>query len=207
MKAKNATQKIVIAALLAALTCVATMIIKIPSPLKGYLNLGDCIVLLAGWMLSPVYGFLAAGLGSALADLFSGYVVYAPATFVIKGLMALVAYYGFKLLHKKLGNLTSRIITGIVAEAAMILGYFVFEGFLYGFGPSVVNIPANGVQGIAGLILGCILVKVFEKSKLIQFYSNYYTLTDLVVRGVDLYFGSYAYRLPHSRHLFDESIV
>ena len=177
MKAKNATQKSVIAALLAALTCVATMIIKIPSPLKGYLNLGDCIVLLAGWMLSPVYGlllsplygFLAAGLGSALADLFSGYVVYAPATFVIKGLMALVAYYGFKLLHKKLGNLTSRIITGIVAEAVMILGYFVFEGFLYGFGPSVVNIPANGVQGIAGLILGCILVKVFEKSKLIQF--------------------------------------
>ena len=68
MKAKNATQKIVIAALLAALTCVATMIIKIPSPLKGYLNLGDCIVLLAGWMLSPVHGFLAAGLGSALAD-------------------------------------------------------------------------------------------------------------------------------------------
>ena len=166
---KQNVGKIVITALFAALACVATMIIKIPSPLKGYLNLGDCIVLLAGWMLSPVYGFLAAGLGSALADLFSGYVVYAPATFVIKGLMALVAYYGFKLLHKKLGNLTSRIITGIVAESVMMLGYFVFEGFLYGFGPSVVNITANGVQGIAGLILGCILVKVFEKSKLIQF--------------------------------------
>ena len=166
MNTRNATQKIVIAALLSALTCVATMIIKIPSPLKGYLNLGDCVVLLAGWILSPVYGFLAAGLGSALADLFSGYVVYAPSTFVIKGLMALVAYYGFKLLHRKLGNLPSRIITGIAAESVMILGYFVFEGFLYGFGPSVVNIPANGVQGIAGLILGCILVKVFEKGNL-----------------------------------------
>ena len=166
MNTRNATQKIVIAALLAALTCVATMIIKIPSPLKGYLNLGDCVVLLAGWILSPVYGFLAAGLGSALADLFSGYVVYVPATFVIKGLMALVAYYGFKLLHRKLGNLPSRIITGIAAESVMILGYFVFEGFLYGFVPSVVNIPANGVQGIAGLILGCILVKVFEKGNL-----------------------------------------
>ena len=166
MKEKNATQKILIAALLAALTCVATMIIKIPSPLKGYLNLGDCVVLLAGWMLSPVYGFLAAGLGSALADLFSGYVVYAPATFVIKGLMALVAFYGFKLLHNKIGNLPSRIITGIFAEVVMILGYFIFEGFLYGFSPSIVNIPANGVQGAAGIILGCILIKVFEKSKI-----------------------------------------
>lgn len=162
----NTTQRIVMAALLAALTCVATMIIKIPSPLKGYLNLGDCVVLLAGWMLSPTYGFLAAGLGSALADMFSGYVTYVPATFVIKGLMALIAFYGFKLLHSKLGNISSRIISGIVAEVVMVAGYFIFEGFLYGFGPSLVNIPANVIQGIAGLIIGTILVKVFEKSKI-----------------------------------------
>lgn len=160
------TKKIVMAALMAALACVATMIIKIPSPLKGYLNLGDCIVLTAGWLLSPTYGFLAAGLGSALADVFSGYVTYAPATFIIKGLMALIAFYGFKLLNKKIGNLPSRIISGIVAEIVMILGYFVFEGFLYGFIPSAVNIPANGVQGIAGLIIGVILIKVFEKNKI-----------------------------------------
>ena len=92
------TKKIVMAALMAALACVATMIIKIPSPLKGYLNLGDCIVLVSGWMLSPTYGFLAAGLGSALADVFSGYVTYAPATFVIKGVMALVAFYSYNIL-------------------------------------------------------------------------------------------------------------
>ena len=83
-------------ALMAALTCVATIIIKIPSPLKGYLNLGDCVVLLAGWVLLPAYGFLSAGLGSALADLFSGYVIYAPATFIIKGCMALMAFRGYK---------------------------------------------------------------------------------------------------------------
>ncbi|MBQ8269988.1 MAG: ECF transporter S component [Bacteroidaceae bacterium] len=168
MKVKNTTQRIVMAALLAALACVATMIIKIPSPLKGYINLGDCIVLIAGWMLSPVYGFLAAGLGSALADLFSGYVVYAPATFIIKGVMALIAFYGFKLLHKRLGDLPSRIISGTVAEIIMILGYFVFEGFMYGFGPSVVNIPANGVQGIAGLVLGIVLIKIFNKARFDQ---------------------------------------
>lgn len=160
------TKKIVMAALMAALACVATMIIKIPSPLKGYLNLGDCIVLVTGWMMSPAYGFLAAGLGSALADMFSGYVIYAPATFVIKGLMALIAFYGFKLIHKKLGNLPSRIISGVAAEILMILGYFVFEGFLYGFGPSLVNIPANGAQGIAGLIIGVVLIKIFVKSKI-----------------------------------------
>lgn len=160
------TKKIVIAAMLAALACVATMIIKIPSPLKGYLNLGDCIVLMAGWILSPAYGFLSAGIGSALADVFSGYIIYAPATFIIKGSMALIAFFGFKLLHNKIGNLPSRIIAAILAEIIMILGYFVFEGFLYGFVPSLVNIPANGVQGIAGLIIGVVLIKLFEKTKI-----------------------------------------
>ncbi|MBR2927401.1 MAG: ECF transporter S component [Clostridia bacterium] len=165
---KTKTQKAVIAALLAALVCVATMVIKIPSPLNGYLNLGDCVVLLSGWILSPFYGFLAAGIGSALADLFSGYAVYAPATFLIKGTMALVAYYGFRLLQRKLGSLTSRILSGTLAEAMMILGYFLFEGILYGFLPSVPNIPANAVQGAAGLILGIVLIKVFEKNQILM---------------------------------------
>ena len=151
------TMKIVMTSLLAAL--------KIPSPLNGYINLGDCVVLAAGWMLSPIYAFFSAGIGSALADLLSGYATYAPATFVIKGLMALVAFYGFKLLHNKLGKITAQIIAGFIAEIIMILGYFVFEGFLYGFAPSVVNIPANAVQGVAGLIAGILLVKIFEKSK------------------------------------------
>lgn len=165
---KTKTQKIVIAAMLAALTCIATMIIKIRSPLKGYLNLGDCVVLLSGWLLSPLYGFLAAGLGSGLADLISGYGVYVPATFIIKGVMAIAAYFGFRFLQNKVTNISARIVSGIVAELIMVFGYYVFEGFLYGFGASLVNIPANAVQGGAGLIIGTILVKIFEKSKIIK---------------------------------------
>ncbi|MBP3448158.1 MAG: ECF transporter S component [Clostridia bacterium] len=80
--------------------------------------------------------------------------------------MALITYFFFKGMHNKLGNTTSRIIGGTLAEIEMILGYFVFEGFMYGFAPSVVNIPANAVQGIAGLIIGIVLVKIFEKTKM-----------------------------------------
>lgn len=165
---QDKTKKLVMTALLAALTCVATMLIKIPSPMKGYLNLGDCVVLLAGWILSPGYGFLAAGLGSALADLMAGYVIYAPATVLIKGVMALLAFWGYKIFSKKWGSLVSGILSGIAAEIFMVLGYFVFEGFLYGFLPSLVNIPANGVQGAAGVVLGVVLLKVLEKSKVIR---------------------------------------
>lgn len=160
------TKKIVITALMAAIVCVATMIIKIPSPMKGYLNIGDCIVLLCGWLLAPGYGFVAAGLGSALADMFSGYITYVPATFLIKGSMALIAFACFKLMNQRIGRLPSQIIGAVLAEIVMVLGYFVFEGFMYGFVPSAVNIPANAVQGAAGLILGIALVKVFERLKI-----------------------------------------
>lgn len=165
---KTVTQKIVISSMFAALVCVATMIIKIPSPLKGYINLGDCIVLLSGWILPPGYGFLAAGIGSALADIFSGYLVYAPATLFIKGLMAIISYYGFKFFLKKTKNISARLLSGTLAESVMILGYLIFEGFLYGFLPSLSNVPANGVQGIAGLIIGIILINIFEKQNLIK---------------------------------------
>ena len=163
---KTRAQKIAIAAMLAALACVATMIIKIPTPLKGYVNLGDCVVLLCGSILSPAYAFLSAGIGSALADILSGYLVYAPATFAIKGGMALIIVALFKYFDKKGYKSALKILPCIIAEMFMVLGYFIFEGFLYGFGPSLANIPANAIQGVAGIIFGFTLIKAFEKIKL-----------------------------------------
>ena len=84
-------RKLVLSALMAALVYVATSIIQIPSPVNGYVNLGDCFVLLSGWLLGPWYGAAAAGIGSMLVDLLSGYGHYVPGTLIIKGLDALVA--------------------------------------------------------------------------------------------------------------------
>ena len=64
-------RKLVLSALMAALVYVATSIIQIPSPVNGYVNLGDCFVLLSGWLLGPWYGAAAAGIGSMLVDLLS----------------------------------------------------------------------------------------------------------------------------------------
>ena len=154
------------AAMFAALVCIATLIIKVPSPLNGYINLGDCFVLLSGWLLSPMYAVLAAGIGSMLADLFAGYAIYAPATLIIKGIMAFLAFFFCKFVGVKTGDFLSKIFGGAVAEIFMVAGYFVFEGFLYGFVPSLVNILPNAVQGAVGLLLALLLVKIFEKSKI-----------------------------------------
>ncbi len=76
------TKKLVLAALMCALTCVATMVIRIPTPTMGYIHPGDALVLLCAFLLGPVPGALAAGIGSMLSDLFSGYLSYVPATFI-----------------------------------------------------------------------------------------------------------------------------
>lgn len=161
VKTKN--QKMIMTAIFMALTCVLTLIIKIPSPFKGYINLGDVMVLLSGWLLSPIYGVLAAGIGSALADILAGYTIYAPITLVVKGIMALATSIIFNNTYEKIGKSISRTMSGITAEIIMVFGYFLFEGLLYGFGVSAVNIIANAVQGITCLILGLILVKILEK--------------------------------------------
>lgn len=153
--------KIVLSAMLAALICVATMIITVPSPLGGFLNLGDGFVLLAGWLLGPWYGFVSAGLGSALADLFLGYAFYVPGTFMIKGVSALLCAW----LTRGLSNRpVRRIAAGLVAEVEMVVGYFAYSAVLGGEGwGAIVSVPGNLVQGAAGICVFTVLAILFEK--------------------------------------------
>lgn len=164
IKSKNATKKLVLSSLIAALICAATSLIKLPTPL-GYIHAGDAPVVLAAYLLSPTYGFLAAGIGSCLADVFSGYAVYAPVTFLIKGGMVLVIYWIQKLPVKSNKTLIRQILATLAAETVMVLGYYVFEGFLYGFGPALASVPFNVLQGLVGASVGILLVRVLKKSR------------------------------------------
>ena len=106
------------AAMMAALVCAATMVVRIPSPVNGYINLGDGAVLLAAWLLGPLGGAAAGGLGSMLADVFSDYLHYAPGTLVIKAASAAVAA-GIGYLLKSVG---CQRISGIGADDAHAAG-------------------------------------------------------------------------------------
>lgn len=162
MKQKN-TIRIVSAALFAAIVCIATFVVKIPTP-QGFYNLGDCFVILCGWYLGPVYGTLAAGIGSALADVISGYAQYAPATFVIKALMAVAAYFILKALKSK--KFLSKFTSGIAAEAIMILGYFAYESVILSYGfAAASNVLFNAVQGVVGLAAAIAVSAVIDRSK------------------------------------------
>ena len=156
-------------ALFAALACVATMSIRIPTPgTSGYIHPGDAVVILSGVILGPVYGLLAGGIGSAMADLLGGYFVYVPITFVIKGLVALAAgliALVSALIYQSVGkNSKSRYVAVILGGVIDIIfvagGYFVCESFLYGASAAAASIPANIIQGVGGLVLAAVLYPV-----------------------------------------------
>ena len=158
---QSSVKKLVLAALFAALTCVATMIIQIRITPNGYVNLGDGTVLLAGFLLGPVWGAAAGGIGSMLADLLLGYMTYVPGTLLIKGAMAAAAALLFRTLRKKTGDLTAALLGGIAAELIMVGGYFVYEAWLLGYGLSAAaSVAGNALQGTAGLIFGALLCQI-----------------------------------------------
>ncbi len=158
-------KRLTVSALLCAFTCIATMLIRIPTPTKGYVNLGDCIVNISGWLLGPAYGAAAGGVGSALADLFAGYTIYAPVTLVIKGAMAAAAFYVYSVLSRKLrGSLAARITAAVAAEVIMILGYFVFESVFYGsVATGALGLAGNLAQGIMGAVSSVAIYEIVIK--------------------------------------------
>lgn len=163
----NKVRKLVFSALFAALCCAATTFIKIPTTL-GYMNAGDAVVLLGAFLLGPGWGALAAGLGSALADLLAGYALYAPGTLVIKALMALLA----GLLLRRMGGkkpLMASVLAGVAAELVMIAGYFVYECFVLGYGLAALgSIPTNCLQGVFGAAAASALFLALRKTDYVR---------------------------------------
>lgn len=153
-------KKLILAALFAALTCVGTMIIRIPT-LHGYIHPGDAVVLLSGYLLGPAYGAIAAGIGSGLADLFSGYTVYVPGTVLIKGITALFAGLIYS---EKRRTFLFAVIGGVVSELFMVVGYFLYETVIFGEGAFLAAIPGNVVQGIVGLFIALLLLPLLKRA-------------------------------------------
>lgn len=159
-------KNLVLASVLAALACVATLVLTIPSPTGGYMNLGDTIVLLSAYLLGPWWGAAAAGIGSGMADLIAGYALYAPATLLIKAVMALLA----ALLYHALGRKRWALLPcGIVAEAIMVFGYWGYDGILMGsLMGAAVGIPSNLMQAAFGLAASAALTLALKGSKYVR---------------------------------------
>jgi uncharacterized membrane protein len=134
-KQKISTKRIVLAALMAALTVVGSGLrIKLPSPVLGTnaFHLGNIFCALSGILLGPWLGGFAAGMGSFLYDIlfFPAYADEAWITFLTKGAYGLVAGLIAWMGKKDCGYVKSILATaaGAVTYAALYL----FKSYFYG---------------------------------------------------------------------------
>lgn len=169
------TLKLTYTAMLTAMVCVATMLIRIPT-MVGYTNLGDGFILLSAFLFGPFYGAVAGGIGSMLADIISGYAFYAPATLVIKGLIAVIAALLWKAMSKRGGDkVWKKILASLVAEIWMAAGYWTFETLFLGEAKAALaSVPNNIAQGLVGVVLGMVLYYALSKLpvwKKVQLYA------------------------------------
>ncbi len=156
-KVRRQSSRLALGGLMAALVCIATSFFRLPVPItQGYIHLGDAFVLVGAVLLGPV-GVVAGALGSLLADLLGGYFVYLLPTFLIKGLMGLVAYAGCRRWKQ------AWWLALLAAEVVMLLGYFGLEWLLYGLSAAVGALLPNGIQGACGAVFGIVLLPVFRR--------------------------------------------
>lgn len=158
-------KKLVISAMFCALVFAATWIF-VQVPIGGNVNLGDGALLLCAWMLGGPWAVVSAALGATLADLTSGFALYAPATFVIKACMVTVAMLLAKgLLRLRLPAGLARLLSAACAESVMVLGYFGYEALIlsYGIGAAA-NIPFNLIQGAVGMAVATAMYELLVRA-------------------------------------------
>lgn len=152
MNNTSITRKLTLTALISALVTVSTMIIQIPIP-SGYIHGGDTIIIFAAVFFGPFYGAVAAGIGSMLADILSGYAFWAFPTLIVKSVMALIIGYIAYQGTEPVFNI--RTYTGIIFGIIwMVLGYYILGGLIVdSFEIAFASIPFNIIQGIGGMII------------------------------------------------------
>ena len=179
MNRNEKTYTIVMTAMMTCLVLLTTYTFKIPTPFQGYVHLGDAMIFLSVLVVGRKNGAVAAAFGSALADLLGGYVAFAPWTFVIKGLMALVMGWFIDFMTKKqskslkvCGVPLIEIVGMVIAGAVMVLGYGVADAVLAGnIMTGILSMPANCGQFAAGVVIASVLAAALYKTPAKKYFT------------------------------------
>lgn len=165
-------KKMVLNGLLIALVFLTTCVTRFPGPVpQGYINFGDIIIMAAAIMLGRNSGFIAGAFGSALADIVMGYPVFAPVTFIVKGLEGYITgTIAYSSNVKQSINNTKIIIAVVTGALVMVAGYFFAELYVlklfdstFGYTAAIAELPANLVQGGVSAAAGYVLAGVLGR--------------------------------------------
>lgn len=153
--------KVAVVAVLTAVVVVFTLVIRIPTT-KGYLNLCDVAICFIAFTFGPISAFLAAGLGTAIADLISGYAQWAPISFFVHGIEGLLIAL---IVRKQPLSKMRTFLAAIVCVLTVSLGYFVLSAlFISTVAVAAAEIPPNMIQAGVGVVFGLALSKAIKRA-------------------------------------------
>jgi uncharacterized membrane protein len=137
--------------IMTALVLGMTLIHIAVTPINGYVHLGDIAIYFTAFAFGPWAGLIAGGLGTGLADVVSGYAIFAPLSLVVHGLQGLIAG-----LIVRQSVRAGRLALGVAAGGLIVIaGYFLGEALIPVFGgPSIAisEVPFNLVQAVFGAL-------------------------------------------------------
>jgi uncharacterized repeat protein (TIGR04002 family) len=158
-----------LAGVFAAMIYLLTAFVKVPTG-AGYTHAGDSAVFLAACLLPAPYAAAAAAIGAGLADGLGGFVVWLPATLVIKALAALCFSSKTETIVNK-----RNILALIPALILCAVGYSLYQGiFMSGgisktaFAAAFAQVPAYCVQTGIGAAIYITIGTVLDKMKFKQ---------------------------------------
>lgn len=173
MTRSEKTSKLVLTALMLCLVLLATFSIRIPAPFtQGYVHLGDTFIFVSVLLLGKKHGAIASGVGSAMADIFGGYAIYAPWTLIIKFLMAYIMGLFVEISMKRKKNYVKvagvpivQIIGMVIAGVIMVIGYALVDGAFAGnMLAGILGVPFNAIQFGVGIVIALIITATLYKT-------------------------------------------
>ncbi|MFP3154794.1 ECF transporter S component [Lachnospiraceae bacterium ZAX-1] len=155
-----------ISAVFAALVFIATLFINVRLPISmngGLIHLGNVPLFIAAIVFGKKQGALAGAIGMGLFDILGGWIIWAPFTVVIRGVMG---YIIGAISEKRAGkNVLLNTLAIVVAGIWMIAGYYTAEVILYhNFVTPFTSMPGDVIQVIVGAILGIPISAILIKT-------------------------------------------
>ena len=169
------TKELVTSAMLIAVVFVSTYFVQIPSPLSlntgGLIHLGNVMFFMIAIVFGKKQGAIAGAFGMALFDALSPYAVWAPFTFIIRGVMGFIIGCFANAHGRKGNNLKWNIIGLIIASIFLVCGYFVSNLILFhNLAAAIVAIYGDLTQVTIGFVLGLPLTIAIKKTKVFDNY-------------------------------------
>lgn len=155
--------RISLVAIMTAIVAVFTIIIRIPSPIGGYISLCDAAVTFVAYAFGPFTGLIAGGLGAAFADLLGGFPQWALISFIVHGVEALLMGL---VVRKDSSSMAMRIVAALIAVVIVSCGYL-FLTTLFGltvFTEALLEVPGNIIQSGVGAVIGLLLYSGVRKA-------------------------------------------